>query len=157
MAMMSEPQRIDPATAKMTVLVVDDDRSTVDVLCRFLAREQFDAVGALGGHEALEVASRRQIDIVLLDLTMPGMDGFAVCRELKRSSKTREIPVIVLTARDDASSRAHGIHLGISDYIVKPTTPQEIINRVRVQSEAVKKQREADQMIANLHKGKKKN
>src|SRR6266478_4681141 len=120
---------------KMTVLVVDDDRSTVDVLCRFLNREQFDAVGALGGHEALEVASRRAIDIVLLDLTMPGMDGFAVCRELKRSSKTREIPVIVLTARDDPRARADGIHLGISDYIIKPTTPAEIINRVRVHSE----------------------
>ncbi len=142
--------------ARMTVLVVDDDRSTVDVLCRFLTKEQFDAIGALGGHEALEVAARRSIDIVLLDLTMPGMDGFTVCRELKRSSKTRDIPVIVLTARDDPSSRAHGIHLGISDYIVKPTTPAEIINRVRMQSQAVRKQREADAMIATLHNNRRK-
>ena len=149
-----EPAKTE-AGARMTVLVVDDDRSTVDVLCRFLNREQVDAVGALGGHEALEVASRRAIDIVLLDLTMPGMDGFAVCRELKRSSKTRDIPVIVLTARDDPRSRTHGMNLGISDYIVKPTTPQEIINRVRAQSAAVRKQREADVMLANLHKKKK--
>src|SRR5438105_11161087 len=150
MAMKTVDEGVGNETRTLTVLVVDDDRSTVDLLCHCLRREKFEAIGAMSGEEAIMLAAQQPVDIVVLDLTMPDIDGFAVCRELKRSSKTREVPIIVLTAHDDPQVRARGIRLGISDYVVKPTTREEIMRRIRLQADAVRKQHEADSMIINF-------
>jgi two-component system phosphate regulon response regulator PhoB len=83
------------------------------------------------GYEALTQAKQRLPDLVLLDLMIPGLDGFEVCKELKRSPETRNIPVIMLTARGEEVDRIVGLELGADDYVVKPFSPRELMLRVR--------------------------
>jgi two-component system cell cycle response regulator len=114
-------------------MVVDDDPDTVAILARYLRREGFVAVQASSGSECLRLLKVPPIDVVLLDLMMPDMDGFTVCRALKANPATAEIPIIMLTARDDVDARAEGIELGVSDFISKPVSRQELANRIHAQ------------------------
>jgi two-component system cell cycle response regulator len=81
----------------------------------------------------LRLAKFQPIDVILLDLMMPDMDGFTVCRALKANPATAEIPIIMLTARDDVDARAEGIRQGVSDYISKPVSRQELATRIHAQ------------------------
>src|SRR5215470_15183596 len=83
------------------IMVVDDDPDTVSILARHLRREGFVAVEAISGLDCLKLAREEPVDVILLDLMMPEMDGFQVCRKLKEDPSTAEIPVIMITARDD--------------------------------------------------------
>ena len=114
-------------------MVVDDDPDTVSILARHLQREGFAAIEAISGAECLRLALEHQVDVILLDLMMPDMDGFAVCRALKDNPKTAEIPVIMITARDDLDARAEGIRLGVSDFLAKPVFRRQLANRIRAQ------------------------
>jgi|SRR5215469_13167663 DNA-binding response OmpR family regulator len=115
------------------IMVVDDDPDTVSILARHLQREGFAAIEAISGAECLRLALEHQVDVILLDLMMPDMDGFAVCRALKDNPKTAEIPVIMITARDDLDARAEGIRLGVSDFLAKPVFRRQLANRIRAQ------------------------
>src|SRR5438309_12080660 len=115
------------------IMVVDDDSDTLGILARCLRREGFTAIEACSGAECLRLAKDSPVDVILLDLMMPEMDGFAVCRALKENPGTAEIPIILLTARDDVDARAEGIQLGVSDFLSKPVLRQELANRIRVQ------------------------
>src|SRR6266436_9475796 len=88
------------------IMVVDDDPDTVSILARHLQREGFGAIEAISGAECVRIAQERPVDVILLDLMMPDMDGFQVCRALKEDPRTAEIPVIMITARDDLDARA---------------------------------------------------
>jgi DNA-binding response OmpR family regulator len=121
--------------AKAHVLIVDDDPDTVFVLAHFVRREGFVAIEAGSGLEALRILSDRPVDVILLDLMMPGMDGFEVCRVLKRDPATAEIPVIMITARDDLEARAESIRLGISEFLTKPVLGNQLASRIRNQVE----------------------
>jgi DNA-binding response OmpR family regulator len=115
------------------IMVVDDDADTVSILARHLQREGFVAIEAVSGVECIRLARENPVDVILLDLMMPAMDGFQVCRKLKEHPSTAEIPVIMITARDDLDARAEGMRLGVSDFLAKPVFRRQLANRIRAQ------------------------
>jgi len=110
------------------VLVVDDERAIRRLLRMYLTDAGFTVAEAGTGEEALEQVRRGVIDIVLLDLMLPGMDGYEVCRRLRETTST---PVIMLTARGEEANRITGLELGADDYVTKPFSPVEVVARVK--------------------------
>src|SRR6266480_4390010 len=113
------------------ILVVDDIPANVKLLEARLTAEYFDVTTAMSGADALEVCARGQCDIVLLDVMMPGMDGFEVCKRLKANPRTAHIPVIMVTALDQPSDRVKGLDAGADDFLTKPVSDIALIARVR--------------------------
>ena len=111
-----------------TILVVDDDRRLRDLVKAYLEQEDFRVVIAGDGQEALYVARQDRPDLIILDLMMPGMDGYAFMRA---HAKERDTPVIVLTAKVDESDKVLGLELGADDYVTKPFSLRELLARVR--------------------------
>ena len=132
------------------VLVVDDDEDSRTVLTHLLERQGYQVVSADGGHAAIDVLARELVDVVLLDVMMPRMDGFAVCRELKQSERTSALPVILITAKDDMETRATGMKLGVSDFIAKPVNKTELLNRVETQVNTRRRSDELDRAKEKL-------
>jgi len=110
------------------VLVVDDERAIRRLLRMYLTDAGFTVAEAATGEEAVEQVRRGGIDIVLLDLMLPGMDGYEVCRRLRETTST---PVIMLTARGEEANRITGLELGADDYVTKPFSPVEVVARVK--------------------------
>ncbi|CEJ12819.1 Response regulator PleD [bacterium YEK0313] len=113
------------------VLVVDDILANVKLLEARLSAEYFDVITAMSGPEALAICERAQCDIVLLDVMMPDMDGFEVCRRLKSSTATQHIPVVMVTALDQPSDRVRGLEAGADDFLTKPVNDLALVTRVR--------------------------
>ncbi len=111
-----------------TILVVDDEQNIVKLARLYLNKDGFQVEAAYDGAEALEKAKALRPDLIILDIMMPEMDGLAVCQELR---KTSNVPIIILTARDDDIDRIVGLELGADDYIKKPFNPRELVARVR--------------------------
>lgn len=115
------------------ILVVDDEPSIVDVLTRFLTREGYSVVTAANGREALDRVQAEQPDLILLDVTMPEIDGFTVCQRLKEDERTALIPITMLTGLDDREHRTRGIEAGADDFLTKPF--EQSILRARIRSQ----------------------
>jgi two-component system cell cycle response regulator len=113
------------------ILVVDDILANVKLLEARLTAEYFDVVTASNGPDAIDICNRGRADIVLLDVMMPGMDGFEVCRRLKSNVATQHIPVIMVTALDQSSDRVQGLESGADDFLTKPVDEIALITRVR--------------------------
>jgi len=113
------------------VLVVDDVPANVKLLEARLSAEYFDVVTAMNGAEALAICDKAECDIVLLDVMMPDMDGFEVCRRIKANRKTHHIPVVMVTALDSPSDRVKGLSAGADDFLTKPVSDVALIARVR--------------------------
>jgi two-component system cell cycle response regulator len=113
------------------VLVVDDILANVKLLEAKLTAEYFGVLTARDGREALEIVERAQPDIVLLDVMMPGMDGFEVCRRIKSSPATQHVPVIMVTALDSPADRVQGLDAGADDFLTKPVSDIALLARVR--------------------------
>lgn len=113
------------------VLVVDDIIANVKLLEARLAAEYFEVVTAMNGPEALDICARGQCDIVLLDVMMPGMDGFEVCRRLKANPRTAHLPVVMVTALDQPADRVAGLEAGADDFLTKPINDIALITRVK--------------------------
>src|SRR5204862_5766964 len=113
------------------ILVVDDIPANVKLLEARLTAEYFDVSTAMSGAEALKLCERAQCDIVLLDVMMPEMDGFEVCRRLKANPRTHHIPVVMVTALDQPSDRVKGLDAGADDFLTKPVCDVALIARVR--------------------------
>lgn len=111
-----------------TLLLVDDNEQILQVLDRYARAQGHDTVLARAGGEALEAFARQEPDLVLLDVMLPGMDGFAVCRAIRQRS---QVPVILITARGEDEDRILGLDIGADDYVVKPFSPGEVMARVR--------------------------
>jgi DNA-binding response OmpR family regulator len=109
-----------------TVLVVEDEASIGSLVRRYLEREGFDVVWVRSGEEALAELPRHHVSLVVLDLGLPGIDGLEVCRRLRS-----EVPIIMLTARDDEPDRVAGLEAGADDYVPKPFSPRELVARVK--------------------------
>ncbi|HEY1017334.1 MAG TPA: HD domain-containing phosphohydrolase [Herpetosiphonaceae bacterium] len=114
-----------------TILTVDDDARSIDILRRVLEREQYVVRTARNGVEALAEIESQVPDLVLLDVTMPEMDGFEVCRRLRASERTQLLPVALLTGLDDNESRIRGLELGADDFINKPFERAVLLARIR--------------------------
>lgn len=110
------------------ILLVDDEPDLRQMVRRYLQAEGFDVADAANGETALQALKKSDPDMVLLDIGMPGMDGFAVLQEIR---KTSEIPVIMLTARAEEIDRVMGLTIGADDYITKPFSPRELVARIR--------------------------
>jgi DNA-binding response OmpR family regulator len=132
------------------ILVVDDDPDTVDILSRHLQREGFVAIEAFCGADCLQIARGSDVDVILLDLMMPGMDGFEVCQELKGDPKTAEIPIILITARDDIEARAEGIRLGASEFLTKPFSRRQLVSRINSQLNILEAARTTKAVLSRL-------
>jgi DNA-binding response OmpR family regulator len=141
---------MDEVNTVPRIMVVDDDPDTVSILARHLQREGFVAIEAVSGAECLRLVREHPVDVILLDLMMPDMDGFEVCRALKDERRTAEIPVIMITARDDLDARAEGMRLGVSDFLAKPVFRRQLANRIRAQLETVAASRATEAALTNL-------
>jgi two-component system phosphate regulon response regulator PhoB len=117
--------------SKTTVLVVEDDDDILRLLTYNIKTAGFNVVACQDGYTALSMIKSHSPDLIVLDLMLPGLDGFEVCKELKRSPETRSIPLIMLTARGEEVDRVVGLELGADDYVVKPFSPRELMLRIR--------------------------
>jgi two-component system phosphate regulon response regulator PhoB len=113
------------------IALVEDEPDIAEVLRYNLEREGFEVECHGRGDAALAAIQRRPPDLILLDLMLPGIDGLEICRLLKRSAETAEVPVIMLTARREETDRIVGLELGADDYITKPFNPREVALRIR--------------------------
>ena len=114
-----------------TILIVDDDPTARETLVAILEGEDYQLELARNGMEAIQMADRLHPDLILLDVMMPGMDGFEVCRRLRSTPQLTEVPIIILTALDDRASRLQGIESGADDFLAKPVDRYELSARVR--------------------------
>ena len=125
-AMMSRAERRDA-----TLLIVDDKPQNLRLISDFLAEQGFELMLTRSGEQALEKIDLALPDLVLLDVTMPKMDGFEVCRRLKENARTASVPVIFMTALDDTAHKVEGFRLGAVDYITKPIQREELLARIQ--------------------------
>jgi len=132
------------------ILVVDDDPNARDVVARLLQREGYKTHTAGSGPECLQVVQTHRVDLVLLDVVMPGMDGFAVCDALHAIEAGKKLPVILLTGQDDVDTRLEGIYHGVSEFLGKPINPRELYARVRSQLHIVELTQQLESVERNL-------
>ncbi|HKV85491.1 MAG TPA: response regulator transcription factor [Ktedonobacterales bacterium] len=119
---------VGDATPRRRVLVVDDEASIREVLAQYLRLEGFHVLLAADGVEALRLAESRPPDLIVLDLMLPGMDGYEVCRRLRAASA---VPILMLTARSEELDKLSGFAVGADDYVTKPFSPREVVMRVQ--------------------------
>ena len=113
------------------ILIVDDIPTNVRLLEARLTAEYYDVVTATSGLQALQIMASSDVDIVLLDVMMPGMDGFEVCRRLKSNPQTQHVPVLMITALDQPSDRVNGLNVGADDFLTKPVDDMQLMARVK--------------------------
>jgi len=116
---------------KKDILIVEDDKNISKLVKFNLEKEGFDAFAVPNGEEALEHLKRFSTDLIVLDIMLPKINGFDVCRFIKQDPKLKDIPVIMVTAKGEEVDRIVGLELGADDYIVKPFSPRELVLRVR--------------------------
>ncbi|MBR2042387.1 MAG: response regulator transcription factor [Oscillospiraceae bacterium] len=139
------------------ILVTDDDRNICELLKIYLEKEGYSVVLAGNGEEALAKFDEEEPDIILLDVMMPRLDGWQVCREIRKKS---ECPIIMITAKGETFDKVLGLELGADDYVVKPFEPKEIVARVKAvlrrtgktSAEADKKEVSFDKLTVNMTK-----
>ncbi len=113
---------------KGAILVVEDEQAIADLVRAYLKRDGFGVVWARSGEQALEELSRHPVRLVILDIGLPGIDGFEVCRRLRGRTG---VPILMLSARDDEVDRVAGLEAGADDYVTKPFSPRELVARVK--------------------------
>jgi len=134
--------------AKPVILVVDDQPQNNELLEAYLAPQGYEIVKATNGEEALAKLAANEIDLILLDVMMPGMDGFEVTRRIRRDEKNRLMPVILVTALQETEDRINGIKAGCDDYITKPFDKRELLARVQ----SLLKIKEYNDLMSNYRK-----
>ena len=113
------------------ILCIEDEPEMIDLIRLILGRRGFDVIGATGGKDGLEKVRQQPPDLILLDLMMPDMDGWEVYQQMKADEKTKDIPVIVVTAKAQSIDKVLGLHIAkVDDYIAKPFSPQDLLNSV---------------------------
>ena len=115
-----------------TILIVDDTDTNIEILSELLGND-YEVMASLDGEFALEIANDDMPDLILLDIIMPGMDGYEVCKKLKDNPKTKNIPVIFITSKEDENSIEKAYDIGGIDYVTKPFKPKELLARVKTQ------------------------
>jgi len=129
-----------------TILIVDDNEINIDILLGAL--NKYDIIAALSGQEALDIVKKEKVDLILLDIMMPSLDGYEVCRILKNSDKYSNIPIIFLTAKNETDDIKKGFEYGAIDYIVKPFNPSELDIRLNTHLELLSYKNNLEQKVA---------
>lgn len=131
---------------KETILVVDDEQNIIDLATLYLEQEGFRVAAAMDGEAALALIAEEGPDLVVLDLMLPKMDGWEVCRQVRAES---DLPIIMVTARDDDVDKIVGLELGADDYLTKPFNPRELVARVKaILRRSAPKPRESDEPVS---------
>lgn len=133
------------------ILIVDDEPFNIDCLEQELEDLGYATVSARNGREALEKVATEAPDLILLDVMMPLMDGFTVCRMLKEDDETRLIPIVIMTALDGIDERIKGIEAGADDFLIKPVNQRELLARIQT---ALRLKHTVDRKIHALHQAK---
>jgi signal transduction histidine kinase len=136
-------------TYRAKILAVDDDADTVELLTKRLSAEGYDTLGAFDGEQALQEVDRYGPDVIILDIKMPKIDGYEVCRRLKGSEDTRVIPIIMLTVKAKVPDKVKGLDIGADDYIPKPFDYRELSRRVRYWSTV---KREVEERVGEIRR-----
>jgi len=132
------------------ILVVDDDSASGDIVSRLLVREGYATRVVTSGVDCLRLLRTERIDLVLLDVMMPGMDGLQVCAALH--AEHSRVPIILLTAKDDTTTRAEGMHLGVTEFLTKPINRADLLARVRAQLHVIDLARQLETVERNLRR-----
>jgi two-component system phosphate regulon response regulator PhoB len=117
--------------AKPSVLVVEDEDDIRELVSYNLLKEGYQVASVASGEEAIEIAAGQPVDLLVLDLMLPGIDGLSVCRRLKADPKTTALPIVMLTAKGEETDVVAGLNLGADDYITKPFSPRVLLARIR--------------------------
>lgn len=133
-----------------TILVVDDEANIVELAALYLEQEGFRVLSAADGASALEMIARQPPALLVLDLMLPEVDGWEVCRQVRSGRAAPDLPIIMLTARDDDVDKIVGLELGADDYVTKPFNPRELVARVKA---ILRRTRRAAQPQAPVHAG----
>jgi len=136
---------------KSRILVVDDNAQNLELLVAYLDSLECDVDTACDGIEALEVVQKQMPDLILLDVMMPRMSGFEVCRKLKSAPETRDIPVVMVTALNELGDIERGVESGTDDFITKPVNRLELLTRIRSLLRVRSLQNELDRTLAYLN------
>ncbi|UCH98354.1 MAG: hybrid sensor histidine kinase/response regulator [Candidatus Aminicenantes bacterium] len=137
---------------KPSIFIAEDSPESLKVLCQFLKQEEYRISAVGNGKQALEMIPEIRPDLVLLDIMMPGMDGFAVCEQLKKITGTKDIPIIFITARADKSDIVKGFALGAVDYVTKPFNGTELLARIKTHLELKASREELKELNATKDK-----
>jgi len=132
------------------ILIVDDDPTTCALTTTLLEREGYRTRYCTSGPEALDLLATLPVSLVLLDVMMPGMDGFEVCTRLRATEAGKRLPIILLTGRNDVDTRLEGMQSGVSEFLAKPVTRYELLARVRAQLHILDLTRQLEQVEQNL-------
>ena len=138
------------ALTAMTILVAEDDRDIADLIAHYLRKQGWTPHIATSGDDALAYARRQAVDLVILDVMLPGLSGLEVCRVLRGDKATEAIPIIMVTARAEETDRIVGLEIGADDYLSKPFSPNELVARVRA---LMRRSKRADVQAATLSLG----
>ncbi len=136
---------------KETILVVDDEEDILELVRVNLAREGYQIQTALTGEDTLRIATNRSVDLIVLDLMLPGIDGLEVTRQLRKTIRTQRIPIIMLTAKGEEADVVAGLELGADDYIVKPFSPRILAARVKAVLRRITQAAPEDTDVIQIH------
>lgn len=133
------------------ILVVEDEKDIFELVRFNLAKEGYDVSGARSGEEALKKISEQLPDLVVLDLMLPGINGFSVAKKVKSDPESENLPIVMLTAKGENTDIVSGLEIGADDYIVKPFSPGVLVARIRAVLRRKAKQRPEDKSIIRIH------
>lgn len=137
--------------AKERILVVDDEEDILELVRFNLAREGYPVICTTSGEETLKIARKEPPDLIVLDLMLPGMDGLEVARTLKNDTQTKDIPIVMLTAKGEEADIVTGLELGADDYITKPFSPRILVARVKAVLRRKVKDLPEDESAMQIH------
>jgi DNA-binding response OmpR family regulator len=129
------------------ILVVDDEKAIVEIIKAYLEKDGYRVITAFNGEAALKLAHQEQPELSVLDLMLPGISGWDICRTLRKES---DIPIIMLTAREDVTDKIIGLELGADDYVTKPFDPKELVSRIRAILRRVKVRYSPDKKLLRI-------
>ena len=113
------------------ILIVEDDADLTEMLTTYFRMQKYDVLTAAWGRDALAISAEEPLDLVILDIRLPDIDGYEICQQLRTQRRTQDVPIIFMTEKSDRVDRLHGLEMGVVDYVTKPFDNQELILRVR--------------------------
>src|SRR5262249_15661436 len=139
-----------PAMAQTRVLIIEDERALTDVLAYNLQREGYEAITAHDGQEGLRKARTLLPDLIILDLMLPTLNGLDVCRELRAGERTRDIPIVMLTAKAEETDQVVGFSMGADDYVTKPFSVKVLLQRIKALQRRLDTSSESSDVVEHL-------